>query len=541
MTKEELLQKLADIEWDDFECKASQNKLSEDVWSTVSAFSNTSGGWIVLGVKQEGKKFEIQGVNNGEKTESDFLNTLRGEKFNMRLSAKGMKYNFDGKLVLAFFVPSSLIKPIYYNNPINTFIRTGSGDRRATETEIMAMMRDQAFGSKSEQVVEGTSINDLNKGSLETYRNQIRNDNPSFPYKNLSDEQFCDKVGISKDGQLTIGGILMLGQRDVVQRYVSNFWIDYLEIPGRSLAEAQVRYTYRMQEQDNIWESYQIILQRLRNFVNAPYDARPDGIGAEDESQLYALREGLTNCCAHADYFSPMHPTIRVFSDRIELQNPGRFMFPLSELRTQIHSIPRNPNIIKFFRYAKLGENAGYGIDKMLAWEQLTNGKVEFASDLVSSTITYKVGEQVGGTVQAIEQTVKQGIGQAVEQVSGQASGQVSGQVSGTVHNIEQTVNQSITQADNKAIEQPREQVREQVSGQVSGQVQTLIDTIRERAFSIIDLQKRLGIKSRRYVREEMIVPAIKGGYVLLAYPETPNHPQQRYYLSEKGLKLVKK
>lgn len=108
MTKEELLQKLSEIEWDDFECKAAKDKLPEDVWSTVSAFSNTSGGWIVFGIRQVGKKFEIQGVNNGEKTESDFLNTLRGgQKFNMRLSAKGTKYNFDGKLVLAFFVPSS--------------------------------------------------------------------------------------------------------------------------------------------------------------------------------------------------------------------------------------------------------------------------------------------------------------------------------------------------------------------------------------------------------------------------------------------------
>lgn len=489
MTKEELLLKLTEIEWDDFECKAAQDKLPEDVWATVSAFSNTSGGWIVFGIKQRGKQFEIQGVNNGEKTESDFLNTLRnGQKFNFRLSAQGNKYNFDGKLVLAFFVPSSIVKPIYFGNPINTFIRTGSGDRRATETEVMAMMRDQAFGSKSEQVVEGTNLNDLNKSSLETYRNQIRNENPSFPYKNLPDDQFCDKVGISKDGKLTIGGILMLGQRDVVQRHVSNFWIDYLEIPGKSLADARVRYTYRMPEQDNIWESYQIILQRLRNFVDAPYEAHADGVGAEDESQLYALREGLTNCCAHADYFSPMHPTIRVFADRIELQNPGRFMFPLSELRTQIHSIPRNPKLIKFFRYAKLGENAGYGIDKMLAWERLTKGKVDFVSDLVSSTITYWFGEQ------------------ASEQVSGQAGGQPSGQV----------------------------------SGQPSDQVQVLINCIRDRVFSIGELQQRLGINSRRYVREEMIVPAIEGGYVLRSYPDKPNHPKQRYYLSEKGLKFVK-
>ena len=489
MTKEELLQKLTEIEWDDFECKAAQNKLPEDVWETVSAFSNTSGGWIVFGIKQRGKQFEIQGVNNGEKTESDFLNTLRnGQKFNMRLSAQGQKYNFGGKLVLAFFVPSSIVKPIYFGNPINTFIRTGSGDRRATETEVMAMMRDQAFGSKSEQVVEGTSIEDLNKSSLETYRNQIRNENPSFPYKNLPDDQFCEKVGISKDGKLTIGGILMLGQRDVVQRHVSNFWIDYLEIPGKSLADARVRYTYRMPEQDNIWESYQIILQRLRNFVDAPYEAHADGVGAEDESQLYALREGLTNCCAHADYFSPMHPTIRVFADRIELQNPGRFMFPLSELRTQIHSIPRNPKLIKFFRYAKLGENAGYGIDKMLVWERLTKGKVDFASDLESSTITYWFGEQDS------------------EHVSGQVGGQPSGQV----------------------------------SGQPNDQVQIVINCIRDRVFSIGELQQHLGINSRRYVREEMVVPAIEGGYVLRSYPDKPNHPKQRYYLSEKGLKLVK-
>ena len=34
MNKEELLQKLAEIEWDDFECKAAQDKLPDDVWAT---------------------------------------------------------------------------------------------------------------------------------------------------------------------------------------------------------------------------------------------------------------------------------------------------------------------------------------------------------------------------------------------------------------------------------------------------------------------------------------------------------------------------
>ena len=209
---------------------------------------------------------------------------------------------------------------------------------------------------------------------------------------------------------------------------------------------------------------------------------------AEDESQLYALREGLTNCCAHADYFSPMHPTIRVFTDRIELQNPGRFMFPLSELRTQIHSIPRNPNLIKFFRYAKLGENAGYGIDKMLVWEKLTKGKVEFTSDLVCSTITYWFGEQAGG----------------------------------------------------QAKEQARVQAGVQAGVQAKEQVQRLVNVIREDAYTVSDLLRLLHLTGRRNFVENYLKPAIEEGYVLRAYPDKPKHPNQRYYLSEKGLKLVK-
>jgi predicted HTH transcriptional regulator len=105
--------------------------------------------------------------------------------------------------------------------------------------------------------------------------------------------------------------------------------------------------------------------------------------------QLYALREGLVNMLAHADYFSPMHCTIRVYDNRFEFQNPGRFMRDMKTLREIISSKPRNPSLIKFFRYAKLGENAGYGIKKMIGWEHLTGEKVTFESGIDSSTVTY--------------------------------------------------------------------------------------------------------------------------------------------------------
>lgn len=154
-----------------------------------------------------------------------------------------------------------------------------------------------------------------------------------------------------------------------------------------------------MPELDNLWEYYHALIQRLRLHVDAaPFTTGPDGFSPDDESLLYALREGLVNLESHSDFFAPMHPTIRVYDNRIEFQNPGRFIRGLEHLRDTISSTPRNPVILKLFRYAKLSENAGYGIDKIYSWERLTGERVEFTSDIMSTTVAYwrpKVGSTV--------------------------------------------------------------------------------------------------------------------------------------------------
>lgn len=38
MTKEELVARLRDIEWDDFEVKVAKSDLPKNIWETVSAF-----------------------------------------------------------------------------------------------------------------------------------------------------------------------------------------------------------------------------------------------------------------------------------------------------------------------------------------------------------------------------------------------------------------------------------------------------------------------------------------------------------------------
>ena len=99
---------------------------------------------------------------------------------------------------------------------------------------------------------------------------------------------------------------------------------------------------------------------------------------------------------------------------------------------------------------------------------------------------------------------------------------------------------QASDQAGDQPKKQPKEQARVQAGVQAKEQVQRLVNVIREDAYTVSDLLRLLHLTGRRNFVENYLKPAIEEGYVLRAYPDKPKHPNQRYYLSEKGLKLVK-
>jgi ATP-dependent DNA helicase RecG len=59
-----LLERLRGIEWDDFEVKEAAGGVPKTAYTTVSAFANTAGGWIVFGVK------EAKGLRGDRRLES---------------------------------------------------------------------------------------------------------------------------------------------------------------------------------------------------------------------------------------------------------------------------------------------------------------------------------------------------------------------------------------------------------------------------------------------------------------------------------------
>lgn len=397
MDKVDLLKRIEGIEWEDFEVKScTTNDIPKSSWETVSAFSNTNGGWLIFGIKQVGKRFEVIGLSNPEKIEQNFTTTLRNNKFNKVIETKCQKYKIDNKLVLGFYIPakSSRERPVYFNNNLyNTFIRVGSGDQRATKEEIEAMHRNSSFEEKDNEICE-FGIESLDSKTINGYRHYFNIANPGHRYAQLSNKEFLEKLRVIINNKVSLGGLLVFGKEEYILKKIPSFKIDYLEIDGISYEDAPTRYRFRLSCEYNLFNCFFDVYERLIKNVDIPFKLK-GGFRDDDPEHIQALREALVNLLMHSDFYSRGTFRIRVFVDRIEFFNSGGLPKQLEFILKEDFTMPRSPIIAKCFRFLKLSEGLGSGFYKMInGWKNFYNLKPIIESDFDYYKITFSFKPQ---------------------------------------------------------------------------------------------------------------------------------------------------
>ena len=382
MEKAELIERLKGYEWKDIEFKEARRDVPKNAYETVSAFSNTEGGWLVFGVRDGVGGFEIVGVLNIDRVQNDFLSALRGgQKLNRVIAVDERLIEDDGKVLLVFHVPEAhrRDKPIYLRGDIRkSYIRRGAGDEQCTAAEIERLLRDAADERHDGGTVDLDPECCFDDASLRWYRKLFYDRNPGHD-ETLSHVKFLHYWGlvVEAGGRLspTRAAILLFGAPPALHQVLPRPVVDWQWNRGDWSEElADERWADRLVIETNLVEAWKTLLGCYFRRAERPFSVNVETLQREDSPPDYiAFREAAINLLIHQDYADHTRKAaIRFFDDRAQLWNPGDAYMSTDELLEPGEREVRNPRIVAAFRRIGLSEEAGTGMRAIFHnWRQL--------------------------------------------------------------------------------------------------------------------------------------------------------------------------
>lgn len=398
------------------EAKLAQGGLPNSIWETYSAFANSYGGTILLGVEENKKTRELSvaGINNSQKLISDFWNIVNNpNKVNANILLDGHVYemDYDNKKIVVIEVPRAdrRDKPIYINNDLfgGTYRRNSDGDYRCNKETVLAMLRDNDAESADNKVLEKCPMEYLNEDSIKSYRTAFGNLRDGHVWTKLDNDEFLTKIGAArkgKDGKLhpTLAGLIFFGDFTYITDVLPNFFLDYREQKG-----GKNRWTDRVCSGDgdwsgNIFDFYFKIIHKLTSDVEKPFQLDSNSLRIEQNEVHDALREALANALIHADYYGRRGIVIEKDFKTIKISNPGTFRVNIAEAIDGGVSDARNTKIFNMFALINVGERSGMGLcDLYSIWGQcgFAEPKIEETLDPDRVSITLKLEGTNGSSV----------------------------------------------------------------------------------------------------------------------------------------------
>lgn len=356
------------------EVKACASTLGVNVWDSVSAFANTSGGLLLLGLDQEAGFGPVPGFDP-ERIRDQFVEGI-GDGGGPGLLVHPPSYavqrgEVDGGAVLLIEISENYLgdKPCYVRAKGvegGSFKRVDDKDIKLSASEIFEMQVALTSQDTDRRPVDEADFADLDDGLVAALLNE-RKGSKALRGATGQDEQLVRLNVVAKDGAVRLAGLLVVGTYP--QQFLPRLFIDVTTHPANEkLAHGEsVRFVDRVQCDgplaEAIDQAVSATARNLRTSSTVEGSMRVEHLEIPRE----VLREAIANAVVHREYHEMFHGqpvTVDIHPDRVVVTNPGGLWGgkTLESLDDGI-SRCRNQTLMQLLQSLPIGASAGLTVE----------------------------------------------------------------------------------------------------------------------------------------------------------------------------------
>ncbi|MCI7439143.1 MAG: putative DNA binding domain-containing protein [Coriobacteriaceae bacterium] len=319
----------------DYEVKAAAGGFPKNIPDTISAFANTCGGTIILGVSE--KEGFAPVPNSDTKVLQSKMAQAARELVEPPQAIEVLVLQLEGKPVIVANVREAPVreKPCYVRRlgqMGGSFIRTGDGDHKMSLYEIDRFIENQHRSARHDAtVMPDASLSDFDSELLDGWLARVRETTLDRTGV-LSDEELMENRRVAStdsEGVLrpTLAGIMALGKYP--QKFFPRLDVVFTSYPNPRKGEVD-EIGRRFVDSVNVDGPIpQMVVETVRAVSrNMKHGAIVKGALRENvpDYPLPAVREAVANALMHRDYSIDSQGTpvlVDMYPDRLEISNPG--------------------------------------------------------------------------------------------------------------------------------------------------------------------------------------------------------------------------
>ena len=354
MTEKELAEAMASREWTRMEWKES---FGAECVETACAFANAGGGYIVVGVTDDGGL--AQSPLRAEALRDCENRIATSTEPSVAVDAERVPYR--GGEVLVLKVAENPLKPVAVKG--RCLVRKGSVNHRMTPAEIAECHLKTTGTSMDAVPVPGATKEDLDMEAVRRYmRAAVETGRRSFSLDEDPWGVLKKLEWVKSETEISRAAYLLFAKDPQLKFPQAIVHAGAFRDGGALILDS---FDARGNIQDQIDATLAFVRRNIRRSIVVTAKAKHDRFW---EYPLEALRETLTNAVCHRDYGLTDDIQLKILEDRLIVYSPGQLPFDMSltSLLSEDHpSRPRNKLIAQAFYDIHLIEHYGSGIRRI--------------------------------------------------------------------------------------------------------------------------------------------------------------------------------